>query len=178
MEWTRNLSVQVMQETPNMGRRHAATAGKPEASVSLVATTTRADDLRTTGAFYFSDANVILPEQFFCPGGESFAAWTGARRLLFAVLEEALKTFLRYRNNCSRRGQRLFRETVAWFSSTNQHWLYSFESICQHLSLDADYIRDGLRHLEEADGRGFASLTLTRREKPPWSENRQFDQAA
>src|SRR5262245_37186605 len=46
-----------------------------------------------------ADAVMVLPEQFFCPSNESFAVWTGERRLLLAVLEEAVTSFLRYRNS-------------------------------------------------------------------------------
>lgn len=111
----------------------------------------------TSDAPLLSGAKVILPEQFFRPGAESFAALTGERRLLFAVLEEALHTFFRYRNDRSRRGQRLFNEVSAWFWSEDQQWLYGFESICQHLNFDADYIRGGLRRLAEKKRKGSQS---------------------
>lgn len=87
----------------------------------------------------------LLPEQFFVPAWESAAAWTGERRLLCAVLQEAVHTFLKYRDARTERGQRLFREVQAWFWSEQGDWLYAFESICLHLHLDPDYIRRGLQ---------------------------------
>lgn len=90
-------------------------------------------------------AERLLPEQFFVPARESAAAWTGERLLLCTVLQEAVHTFLKYRDACTKRGQRLFRETQEWFWSEDCDWLYAFESICLHLHLDPDYIRRGLQ---------------------------------
>lgn len=87
----------------------------------------------------------LLPEQFFVPAWESAVVWTGERRLLGAVLQEAVHTFLTYRDARTARGQRLFRETQEWFWSEDCDWLYAFESICLHLQLDPDYIRRGLQ---------------------------------
>lgn len=87
----------------------------------------------------------LLPEQFFVPAWESAVVWTGARRLLCAVLQEAVHTFLTYRDARSAREQRLFREAQAWFWSEERDELYAFENICLHLYLDPDYIRRGLQ---------------------------------
>jgi hypothetical protein len=64
--------------------------------------------------------------------------------LMFAVLQEAVHTYLTYRDVRTRRGRRLFEETRAWFWSRESSWLYAFESICQYLHLDPSYIRRGL----------------------------------
>jgi hypothetical protein len=90
---------------------------------------------------------VITPEQFFTPADRSGATWTPERRLLLAVLEDAVVMYLRYRNNFSTRGKRLFRETQKWFDSQDRTSLCAFESICDHLNFDADYLRLGLRRL-------------------------------
>ena len=88
----------------------------------------------------------LLPEQYFVPAWESAAAWTGERRLLLAVLQEAVHTFLTHHDARSARGQRLFREAQEWFWSEDCDWLYAFKSICLDLHLDPDYIRRGLQH--------------------------------
>jgi hypothetical protein len=101
---------------------------------------------------------VVTPEQFFTPAERSRIAWTPERRLLLAVLEDAVAMFFRYRNDPSTRGKRLFRETQAWFASTDQTSLGAFEFICDHLNLDADYIRLGLRRLPQANAEKVVSL--------------------
>ncbi|MEW6300275.1 MAG: hypothetical protein AB1671_21485 [Thermodesulfobacteriota bacterium] len=86
----------------------------------------------------------IVPEQFFSPPGHSAAHKSGAKRLLLAVLQDAVACWFRYRHAQNARGRRLFRETDAWFWATEPHSVFSFEHICAQLKLDPDYIRRGL----------------------------------
>lgn len=78
--------------------------------------------------------------------GTSMMPWTGSRRLLLGVLQDALRSFFQYRSNHTRQGRLRFAETQAWIWSSEQDWLYSFENICAHLRLDPGYIRQGLQH--------------------------------
>lgn len=88
---------------------------------------------------------VLTPEQFFPSVMDSAATWSGERKLLLAVLQDAVATFFHYQHDPSTRGRRLFREIHEWFWSTDRQWLCAFESICDQLHLDADYIRRGLK---------------------------------
>ena len=88
--------------------------------------------------------NVLVPEQFFALALHSAAHWSGARYLLFAVLQDAVACWFRYRYARSTREKRLFRQTHDWFWAEDRHWLFAFERICEHLELDPDYIRRGL----------------------------------
>lgn len=90
----------------------------------------------------FSD--VLLPSQFFTPLRGSHAFWHGEQRLLFAVLQDAVACWLRYREGRSPRERRLFAETYDWFWSEERGWLFAFERICELLDLDPSYIRRGL----------------------------------
>src|SRR5215510_1652378 len=92
----------------------------------------------------------LLPVQFLVPSRESLKMWSGARRLLFGVLEEAVRSFAQYQGDRTNRGKQLFRETCEWFWSTDRQWLYSFENICEHLHLDPDYLRQGLQRWQHA----------------------------
>src|SRR5262249_1007888 len=103
----------------------------------------------------------ILLKQFLTPSYGSRRLWTGERRLLLGVLEEAVRSFFRYRSARSRRGKQLFREIQEWLWSKDRHWLYSFESICTHLQLDPDYLRRGLQRWQQT-GKGDRSSTITR----------------
>jgi hypothetical protein len=87
----------------------------------------------------------LVPAQFFLPAQRSLVYWKGEQRLLFAVLQDAVACWFRYRDATTPRGRRLFGETVAWFESPATNWLYAFERICEILALDPDYIRRGLR---------------------------------
>ena len=85
-----------------------------------------------------------LPAQFFTDAINSEAHWGGTRRLLFAVLQDAVACWFRYRNTRTSHGQQLFQEIRDWFLTKNRDSLYAFENICIHLNLDADYFRRGL----------------------------------
>ena len=66
-------------------------------------------------------------------------------RLLWAVLENAVDTYMKNATATSRRGKRLFREAEEWIMQDDPTWLCSFISICHVLGLDPGYLRLGLR---------------------------------
>lgn len=100
----------------------------------------------------FSSEDPFLPEQFACLRNEPTVIWTGPRRLLLGVLQDALRSFFQYRSSHTRFGKRIFHETYAWLLSSDQRWLYSFENVCVHLNLDPEYLRAGLRRfLQETE---------------------------
>jgi hypothetical protein len=99
---------------------------------------------------------LTLPSQFFLSARESHDYWTGSRRLMLSVLQDALASWFRYRRDSSKRGRRLFRETHDWFWASDRSWLYAFESICEHLELDPNFIRGQLR-----------------RQRPAWARRRK-----
>jgi hypothetical protein len=87
----------------------------------------------------------VVPSQFFTPPQRSHMFWKGEQRLLFAVLQDAVACWFRYRDVPTLRGRRLFGETATWFDSPDKGWIYAFERICEMLDLDPDYIRLGLQ---------------------------------
>ncbi len=66
----------------------------------------------------------------------------GERRLMLAVLEDAIRTVLLARRTAVPR-KRLLRE-IAWLESTSQTEPFAFESICDVLGLDPGYLRGRL----------------------------------
>src|SRR5712692_10148719 len=70
--------------------------------------------------------------------------------LLWAVLENGVREYMKYVAATSRRGKRLFREAEEWIMQDDPTWLCSFVSICHVLGLDPDYLRTGLRRWREA----------------------------
>lgn len=66
-------------------------------------------------------------------------------RLLFAVLEDAVRCWQLYERATTRRGRNLFRETAAWFASDDDSSPFAFVTTCQVFGLDPSYVRAGLR---------------------------------
>jgi len=85
----------------------------------------------------------IVPAQFFA-GFRHDASLRPEKRLMLAVLEEAVADFQKYVVASSREGQHLFRELEHWFASDDREWPFAFASICDALGLEADWLRRGL----------------------------------
>ena len=87
------------------------------------------------------ESDLILPVQYL---QRSMA--TPEKRLLLAVLEEAVATYQRYAFalRLDRRNRAVLADVKAWFASTESHELYSFVAICDVLGFDATYVRSGL----------------------------------
>jgi hypothetical protein len=90
------------------------------------------------------EPGMVLPAQIFGKPGLD-ASLVPEKRLLLAVLEEAVVTFQRYATEHGRRGRRLFREAEEWMGSEELCWPCSFRNICDALGLDPGYLRQGLR---------------------------------
>lgn len=63
---------------------------------------------------------------------------------MLAVLQDAIRCFQDYLLARDRKRERLFREAEEWFNKQESDWLFSFETICEVLGLDSQYIRRGL----------------------------------
>lgn len=63
------------------------------------------------------------------------------RRLLRAVLEDALKCLEKCARARDRRGRKLFEETAGWMLAEDEDSIFSFRSVCEALGLDPSYIR-------------------------------------
>ena len=84
-----------------------------------------------------------LPSQFF-DRVQIDASLQPEKRLMLAVLEDAVGMFQKYVTASTRRGQRLFTEAEEWFAADATDWPFGFENICQALGLEPTYIRNGL----------------------------------
>jgi len=89
------------------------------------------------------EPETILPTQF-ASNGSIDASLQAEKRLMLAVLEEAVGTYQKYVSSRDRNGARLFEEADSWFLSDDVEWPFSFVNICHTLELEVDYFRAGL----------------------------------
>src|SRR5713101_150571 len=75
------------------------------------------------------EADLIVPAQFFDRVRAERSAQP-EKRLMLAVMEEAISTFQKSIPGATRRQRRLLRETEEWIGSTDTTWPFSFENIC------------------------------------------------
>jgi hypothetical protein len=66
------------------------------------------------------------------------------KRLMLAVLEDAVKCYQDNAGTAHPKGKKLFHETEQWIFETDSDWLFSFENVCALLGLDPEYLRAGL----------------------------------
>ncbi len=89
------------------------------------------------------ELDVVLPAQYFRVL-RGRASYGGERRLIVAVLEDAINCFQKNLFARDNRGRRLFCEAEDWLMSADRELPFAFENICEFLSLDAEYMRKGL----------------------------------
>jgi len=97
-------------------------------------------DERLGGLF---QPDTLLPSQFF-DRIRRRTEHEGERRLMIAVLEDAVAVYRKQAGARDARNQQLFREAEEWIEDPDRTWLFSFQNICDVLGLDADYLRRGL----------------------------------
>jgi hypothetical protein len=87
--------------------------------------------------------DTLLPSQYF-DRMRRRTEYAGERRLMIAVLEDAVDVYRKQHGAQDPRGRVLFEEAEAWIENTDPTWIFSFENICNVLDLNAEYIRRGL----------------------------------
>ena len=84
------------------------------------------------------------------------------KRLMLAVLEDAVACFRNGLNARDRRRRELFMDSEAWIAEKNGDWLFSFEHICDILGVDARLIRfELLKWKKETAKRGGRGQVLS-----------------
>lgn len=64
---------------------------------------------------------------------------------MLAILEDAIYCFLRFEPGARHKELVLFTEAEKWIYNKEDHRIFSFESVCEALQIDPDYLRKGLR---------------------------------
>ena len=86
--------------------------------------------------------------------------WEPEKKLMLAVLEDAMACFQKYIFARDPKGKMLFQETDHWIQDTNSDWTFSFAQVCESLGFSPNYLRQGLAHWKAAklDSRAKAKI--------------------
>jgi hypothetical protein len=87
--------------------------------------------------------DTLVPAQYFQQVGAD-AASQPEKRLMLAVLEDAIATFQRHFLSETPRGKRLVEEVKDWMAGAGGEWPFSFDNICAALDLDPQCLRAGM----------------------------------
>lgn len=94
--------------------------------------------------------DTLLPAQYF----ETFrrkAHLEPEKRLVLAVLEDAIASFQKHVRASDGKGKAMFRDAEAWILEDDRDWLFSFTNICEIFGFDPQYVRQGLMRWKEAE---------------------------
>jgi hypothetical protein len=97
-----------------------------------------------------SKSSTFIPSQILSSEVKEKIRTKPESQLLWAILEEAVGTYIKHSAAKSRRGQRIFHEAEEWIFQDDHTWLCSFINICHILEIEPDYLRTGLVHWREA----------------------------
>jgi hypothetical protein len=108
------------------------------------------------------EPETILPSQLL-DTSHLGAAMQPEKRLMLAVLEDAVATVQRGATATSRAVTRDLDEVRAWLASDDNSWPYAFVNICHVLGFEPSYLRRGLENWLAAirqPGRGGTVVPL------------------
>jgi hypothetical protein len=112
------------------------------------------------GSIFVPD--IITPEQFYDARRDD-SAIAPVKRLMMAVLEDALRCF---QNNADARNgprKRVFVEAEQWLCGDTSDGLFSFETVCETLGIEPSFLRGGLREWRGQQLAGDSARRLARR---------------
>ncbi len=92
--------------------------------------------------------DTLLPEQYLDTYRRK-AHLEPEKRLMLAVLEDAIACFQKYIAARDNRGQGIFKEAEEWVLEEGSDWLFSFDNICEVLGMNPQYVRQGLLRWKE-----------------------------
>lgn len=114
------------------------------------------------------EPDTILPAQFYVAfrGGSNVR---GEKRLMLAVLQDALDCYQKYWGARGFRGKDLFRDAEQWIMDNDRRWPFSFENICEMLEISPEYLRRGVKEWSSSAERERRPGLLRRTNRDPAS---------
>lgn len=82
--------------------------------------------------------------------GDEGYAMGPERDLLSALLFDGVQSYLNYANSSASEARSRYREACAWIYKKGDEYIFSFDSVCEGLGIDPDYLRSGLASVTSA----------------------------
>src|SRR5688572_7179434 len=73
-------------------------------------------------------------------------------RLMLAILEDGIQCYFDNLHADGGKKRRLFEDAEAWIVASDGDWVFSFDSVCDALGLNPEYVRQGLLRWREKSG--------------------------
>ena len=117
-------------------------------------------DNSALGSLFVPD--VITPAQFYDERRDD-GQIRPVKRLMLAVLEDALRCFQNNLDAKTELRRRLFKEAEEWLCGNGGDGPFSFEIVCETLGIEPRFLREGLRDWRAQQASGVACRRLARR---------------
>ena len=115
------------------------------------------------------EPDIFLPSQFYGSAGLS-RKLEGEKRLMIAILKDAVECLEKYRGSRSSVGHCLYQSAIEWVEDNNTDWLFSFTNICDLLGFDPEYMRRSAAQAGKSDTQAGPSVGCCH--LPRWAGNR------
>jgi hypothetical protein len=98
--------------------------------------------------------DALTPGQYYDSIRSDDSSVRPIKRLMLAVLEDAMRCYQAYASSRNRAQRRLFLEAEAWFVDRTSDGAFSFETVCETLGIEPTGLRRGLRRwrVQQLDG--------------------------
>jgi hypothetical protein len=106
------------------------------------------------------EPDIFLPSQFYGSGGLS-RQLEGEKRLMIAILKDAVECLEKYRSARSSTARSHYENAIDWIKDTDTEWLFSFTNICDLLGFDPNYMREVLLKRENKYNKPVRSSVLS-----------------
>ena len=112
------------------------------------------------GSIFVPD--IITPEQYYDSRRDD-SAMAPVKRLMMAVLEDALRCFQNNADAKSGPRKRLFVDAEQWLCGEIGDGPFSFETVCETLGIEPGFLRKGLKEWRNQQLAGISTRRLARR---------------
>jgi len=123
------------------------------------------------------DYDTLLPVQYY-HGVAGRTSPTGEFKLFYAILEDALRCYVKAKNCRSGAKRADFVAARAWFFTRGMPHVFAFESVCAFLDIDAECLRARLESLSPEDLPMKQFHTRRRRLSRPTSNRPRYRRAS
>jgi hypothetical protein len=112
------------------------------------------------------EPDAILPAQFYAMFKCSQYK-EPERRLMVAVLEDAVSCLSMNPRDCNLRQRKQYEEAKQWVTAEEEtEWIFSFTNICEVLGMDPSYLRRGLTRRTLGSSAVSRSVMVSSRRRP------------
>jgi hypothetical protein len=107
--------------------------------------------------------DALTPQQYYDGVRADDASARPVKRLMLAVLEDAMRCYQTYANSHNGNQRRLFVDAEAWLMDRRADGPFAFETVCETLGIEPSCLREGLRRWRGQQLDGMKPCRLARR---------------